>query len=378
MFDLNERAIFVTLAGSQAHGTARIGSDVDLRGVCVAPLEVRLSLFERFEQSEAPLSGTLWEQVRARIQLHPTAARGLEVRAECVVYELTKFVALCASANPNALEILFADERDWLFVTPTWRRLHAERMQFLTRKVQQTYLGYALAQLKRIRTHRSWLLTPPEKKPIRADFGLPDAGTLAKDDQNRLEQGIAEKVRSYGIDQLELPSSARSAVTERLRRFWQDREGCSEAELDERLRAVATHALGIPAAIVSTLNAEKKYLAAMKHWESYQTWQAERNEARAALEGQHGFDTKHALHLMRLMRMGLEVLETGELHVRRVDAAELNAIRDGALSYDQLLEAAADLQARMQAAAATSRLPDDIDPERVDRLAFEIIRDFGA
>ncbi|HWZ90209.1 MAG TPA: nucleotidyltransferase domain-containing protein, partial [Polyangiaceae bacterium] len=187
MFDLNERAIFVTLAGSQAHGTARIGSDVDLRGVCIAPLEVRLSLFERFEQSEAPLSGTLWEQVRARIQLHPTAARGLEVRAECVVYELAKFVGLCASANPNALEILFADERDWLFETPAWRRLHTERMQFLTRKVQQTYLGYALAQLKRIRTHRSWLLTPPEKKPNRADFGLPDAGTLTKDDQNRLE-----------------------------------------------------------------------------------------------------------------------------------------------------------------------------------------------
>ena len=55
----------------------------------------------------------------------------------------------------------------------------------------------------------------------------------------------------------------------------------------------------------------------MKHWDSYQTWKTHRNPARAELERQHGYDTKHAMHLIRLMRMGLEVLETGDLGVRR-------------------------------------------------------------
>lgn len=32
MFKLEEHTIFLTLAGSQAHGTARQGSDVDVRG----------------------------------------------------------------------------------------------------------------------------------------------------------------------------------------------------------------------------------------------------------------------------------------------------------------------------------------------------------
>jgi hypothetical protein len=42
---------------------------------------------------------------------------------------------------------------------------------------------------------------PPTKKPSSEDFGLPaHGGTLSADDQNRIEQGIAEKVRSYGID----------------------------------------------------------------------------------------------------------------------------------------------------------------------------------
>lgn len=377
MFDVSERTIFVALAGSQAQGTARDTSDVDLRGVCIAPLELRISLFQTFEQSEAPLAGSLHDGVLTRLRSHPTAAAGLRQRTETVIFELAKFVTLCAAGNPNALEILFADERDWLFETPVWRRLHAERAQFLTRKVQQTYLGYAMAQLKRIRTHRAWLLTPPTKKPTRSEFGLPDRGTLSKDDQHRLEQGIADKLRSYGIDNIEVPKAARIAIEDRLQRFWEDSLRCTSEELEQRMRAVATHALDIPASVVSTLNAEKRYLSTMKQWESYQTWKAERNAARAELERRHGYDTKHAMHLVRLMRMGLEVLQTGELRVHRPDAEELNAIRDGALSYDELMETAMALQAKMEGAAATSELPADVDYARVDRLVFELVGEAG-
>jgi hypothetical protein len=125
--------------------------------------------------------------------------------------------------------------------------------------------------------------------------------------------------------------------------------------------------------VVSTLNAERRYRAAMKHWESYQTWKSERNPARAELERRHGYDTKHAMHLIRLMRMGLEVLRTGDLVVRRPDADELNAIRDGALSFEDLLASAAALKEQMVHAAEESNLPDDVDHDRVDDLAFELM-----
>ena len=374
-FDFAAHTIFVTLAGSYAHGTARAGSDLDLRGVCVAPLELRLSLFRGFEQDESPIEGELWTKVLPRIEAHPTASRGLATRAESVIFDLAKFISLAATANPNALELLFTDESDWLLETPAWRRLHRERHAFLSQKVQQTYLGYAMAQLKRIKTHRSWLLHPPTTRPSRADFGLPDAGTLGHDDRNRLEQSLAETVQSYGIDSLDMPKASRIAVQERLQRFWIDQLACSEEELSTRMRALASHSLKLPSDIVATLNAERKYLAAVKHWDSYQTWKTERNPARAELERRHGYDTKHAMHLIRLMRIGLEVLETGELLVRRPDAAELIAIRDGALSYDQLLETATALQSRMQRAAQSSTLPVDVDRDRLDALAFELVRE---
>jgi hypothetical protein len=110
----------------------------------------------------------------------------------------------------------------------------------------------------------------------------------------------------------------------------------------------------------------------MKHWESYQGWKLGRNAARAKLEAEHGYDTKHAMHLIRLMRMGHEVLQSGELRVRRDDAAELSAIRDGALSYDALLEEATQLQSAMQDAAFSTKLPSGVDEARVDALAFSL------
>jgi predicted nucleotidyltransferase len=303
MFPLDQHTMFLTLAGSRAHGTARDGSDIDLRGVCVAPLAVRLSLFHSFEQYEGELPELLAETVRPRLERHPSASRALDIKIECVVFDVAKFVGLCATANPNALEILFADERDWVFETPVWRRLHDERQRFLTKKVQQTFHGYAMAQLKKIKTHRAWLSNPPTNKPSRADFGLQ-----------------------------------------------------------------------LPPDVVSALNSEKKYRAAMKHWDSYQTWKTDRNPARAELERRHGYDTKHAMHLIRLMRMGLEVLETGDLRVRRDDADQLSAIRDGAMPFDDLLAAAAGLQAAMEQAAAATSLPEAVDRNWVDDLLLALLQ----
>lgn len=367
--ELTRDTIFVTLAGSQAHGTAHAGSDVDLRGICVAPLDVRVSLFSSFEQHEGALDGALWDAVHARLLAHPTARQGLSVKTECVIFDVAKFLTLCASANPNALEVLFADERDWVHETETWRLIHRERHRFLSKKVQQTFLGYALAQLKKIKAHRAWLLAPPTEKPTRRALGLPEQSTLGRDEQNRIEQAITEQVRSYGLDTLEMPKALRIAVMERLRAVFTDSLSLPEEQLDDGLRAIAIGALALPRQVTDALAAERKYRGAMRHWDAYQGWKAERNPARAALEEKHGYDTKHAMHLVRLMKTGLELLETGELSVRRSDAAELRAIRDGALSYDQLIAQAQALEANMHDAARTTVLPDAIDFAFVEALA---------
>jgi hypothetical protein len=56
--------------------------------------------------------------------------------------------------------------------------------------------------------------------------------------------------------------------------------------------------------------------------------------------GQVGFhgNTKHAMHLVRLLRMGVEILRDGNVIVKRPDAEELLAIRNGAWTYDELVK----------------------------------------
>jgi hypothetical protein len=69
----------------------------------VAPLPVRLSLVGSFEQYEGPLHGEFAALVTPRLAAHPMACRGLATKVESVVFDLARFVGLCAFANPNAL-----------------------------------------------------------------------------------------------------------------------------------------------------------------------------------------------------------------------------------------------------------------------------------
>lgn len=370
---LAESTVFLTLAGSQAHGTATEKSDVDLRGVCVAPLSVRTSLFQEFEQTEESVPEELWSVVLPKLEGHPTAKHALGEKVESVVFDVAKFLKLCAAANPNALEILFADERDWVFARPEWTKIHEVRERFLTKRIHQTYLGYAAAQLKKIKTHRAWLLEPPRHKPTRGEFGLPENGTVGKDDQARIEQAIADRVRAYGFDNIKMSADLRIELQARLEEFQQDALSTHHGELLDRLRAVASHGLNLPPEVMQALNAEKKYRGAMKLWDSYESWKRNRNPARSELEREHGFDTKHGAHLIRLMRTGLEVVEKGELRVRRSDAVELMEIREGKWRYEELVEESEKLQGQIKVAAKQSGLPDEVDHAWVDGLAAGMI-----
>jgi hypothetical protein len=92
------------------------------------------------------------------------------------------------------------------------------------------------------------------------------------------------------------------------------------------------------------------------------------NPARAELEREHGYEyqARHAPRSAHAHRS--RDPRARELLVRRHDAAELIAIRDGALSFDELLATAAQLEHDMQRAAARTTLPEDVDHEQADRL----------
>lgn len=89
-----------------------------------------------------------------------------------------------------------------------------------------------------------------------------------------------------------------------------------------------------PIAIIKFNKSE--YKMSLNEHNKYWTWFTNKNEKRFINGGT--FDTKHAMHLVRLLRTGLEILQTGKVLVHRLDAKELLDIRNGSMTYDEILE----------------------------------------
>jgi predicted nucleotidyltransferase len=287
------------------------------------------------------------------------------------VFEIRKFVSLASQCNPNVIEVLFVADSDRLQVSPLGELLLEMRELFLTKRVRHTFAGYAHSQLRRIKGHRAWLLQPPKAPPTRAEFGLPESTLIPPDQLMAAEAAIKKKLDSWSVDFLdELDAGIRVTVQNRMA------EHLAEigVSMHEELWPGAARTLGLSDNFIELLAREKRYGAAKKTWTQYQTWLRERNPTRAAIEAKHGYDCKHGMHLVRLLRMCGEILETGRVNVRRPDAEELLSIRNGAWSYDRLVEWAEAEDARLQGLASKSKLPSAPDIEEIDRRLVQIIQ----
>jgi predicted nucleotidyltransferase len=340
---LAERTILLAKHGSHAYGTALPTSDLDIKGVAIPPVEYFHGYLWKFEQAES-------------------------YDPDLVVYDIRKFLKLAADCNPNIIEVLWADPGDYLQVTPAGHELLAARHLFLSRKAKHTFSGYAVSQLKRIKTHRQWLLDPPGDKPTRGDFDLPDSSFISPDDRAAAEAAVQKQIDSWGIDLEPLERPARIALEGRIAATLAE----MQIAADEQWNA-AGRVLGFSENFIDALGRERRYRAALRNWQQYQEWKANRNPERAALEAQHGYDCKHAMHLVRLLRMCREILTTGEVLVKRPDAEELLAIRGGAWDYDRLVGWAAEEDATLTELAKGSPLPHSPNRRGLDVLCIRLV-----
>jgi uncharacterized protein len=100
------------------------------------------------------------------------------------------------------------------------------------------------------------------------------------------------------------------------------------------------------------------------------------NPERQAAVAAFGYDTKDAMHTVRLLKMGLEILRGQGVIVRRPDAQELLAIRDGAWSLDEVLRWANDAETELDHLYETSTaIPGAPDRVRLDRLCQELVEE---
>jgi hypothetical protein len=99
-------------------------------------------------------------------------------------------------------------------------------------------------------------------------------------------------------------------------------------------------------------------------------------EKRKTLVEKYGFDVKNAVHLIRLLKMGIEFLTEGTLYVERtLDASQLLAIKNGQWTLEQVKAEAEKLFKLCEEAYIRSSLPNEPNYDAANTLCNIIVLD---
>jgi hypothetical protein len=356
---VEDHTIFECIVGSHAYGINTQESDIDKAGVMITDKSYIYGL-NRFDQ----------------FQNYPNEDK--------TIYDFRKAIRLISDNNPNMLDLIYTPDRCVLKLLTPWQEIIDNRHLFISKKAKFTFSGYAIAQLERIKTHRSYLLNPPKKQPERSDFGLSDQSFLPTTQlkaliNSSMNDFLVEETKEDFFDALDAVYGDYIIPL-----FWKFTK--------ENLRPIAMEWL--QAGLKSNLNClrslgptyikeeyldlterELAYYCASHEWQRYQQWSKTRNKKRADLEIKFGYDTKHGAHLVRLMRMGAEILQTGQVNVDRtnIDADELKAIKRGDWSYEQLEKYAKNMDEILNELYKTSKLQKTSDVNAINELCIDII-----
>ena len=232
---------------------------------------------------------------------------------DVVLYSLEKAVRLLLKSNPNIVGLLWLREEEYIHRHPLFEKIQESRDVFSSQAAADSFAGYAYDQLKRMEAFD--LERTAEYEELTAE--ITKRGPIGE-----LLEADGEKV---------LYLSTRWHIEhERLVRF-------------RKLHH--------------------------SHFSGYM------GEKRKAMVRRYQYDVKNAAHLIRLLRMGAEFLETGRLQVyRHSDAEELMRIKRGGWTLDQVKQEAEKLFAGIEASRARSPLKSSPDEAAAGQLLIDLHR----
>lgn len=338
---LTDQLVVKHYAGSIAYGTNLPTSDVDIRGIFCAD--------EIYQQSPWLSCGELT----------------ISSEEDTKYYELVKFLCLMVNQNPNIIETLWVDSVDVIQSSPAYEFLRQNRELLLSSKCAFTFSGYAHSQLNRIKGHNKWINNPQPVQP-------PKHGNYLKLIQNFTSKKIFNsdftnnynnflknnQIVHYGDDVYGVV--ANGGVT--------SIDGNGDFNVSAK-NHTELHTNEPPMFIIRYMHQQYK-IDKQRHTQ-YWDWKNNRNVKRSALEEQFGYDTKHAMHLIRLLRMSKEILTEHKVKVKRDDASELLEIREGKYDYETIIKMAENLQQETEGLYNTTKLRKRVNTTTAAKILLE-------
>lgn len=253
-------------------------------------------------------------------------------KTDTVVYGFNKIIRLLLECNPNTCEILGLDEEQYLIQSEWGRELIGNRGLFLSKRAIKSFGGYADAQLRRLQN------------------------ALARD---RMEQSDREN---------HIFKSVRNALEDFNRRYHTYEKGSIRLYIDKAENPELDTEIFV--------DADYRHMPLRDYHGMMRVMGAVVNDydkiGKRNKKKDDAHLNKHAMHLIRLFMMAIDILELGEIRTcRRGDLALLMKIRQGGFCQagggfsPEFYEMLEDYERRLEEACAATRLPDNPDMEKV-------------
>lgn len=260
---------------------------------------------------------------------------------DTVIYSFNKIVKLLLECNPNTCEILGLDEKHYLIKSPLGQELLDNSKIFLSKKAAKSFGGYAGAQLRRLQNAIARDSMPQKDKEIHI---LNSVKNALDDFAEKYEIFNKGSIRLY-IDKAENPKME------------------TEIFMDAHYQHLPLRDyVGMWAAMQNVVKDYDKI--------------GKRNNKK-----DENHLNKHAMHLIRLFMMAIDILEKGEIKTnRKDDLTLLLKIRTGGFlkedrTFDkEFYDILKDYEVRLEQATKKSILPDHPDMEKVEAFVEYINR----
>ena len=260
---------------------------------------------------------------------------------DTVIYGFNKFVSLLVNCNPNIIELLGLDDDQYYIRSELGQTLLDNRHLFLSKRAAASFGHFADAQLRRLQNAIARDSLPQSE---REQHILSSVRNALKDFNNRQREGERNNTRLY-VD---------AAVTEGL-----DTEIFLDADLKH-------YPLRRYTDMMNTLN------SVVRDYDKVGKRNHKKDDTHL---------NKHAMHLIRLFMMGIDILQDEEIRTHRPkeDLTLLMSIRNGdymeeGRMSDGFFDMLADYEERFEQAERASTLPDSPDMDRIEELVEEINR----
>lgn len=260
---------------------------------------------------------------------------------DTLIYSFNKAVRLFLDCNPNMIELLGLDEEQYLIKNALGQELLDHKDLFLSKRAVRSFGGYAGAQLRRLQNAIARDSMPQREREQHIYHSVKNALEDFRRKNASINRG---NVRIY-IDASDNPQF--------------ETELFIDAEYEHLPLRDYENMLGVMNSVIRDYDKIGK-----------------RNKKK---DDDHL--NKHAMHLIRLFMMAIDILEKGEIRTHRTEEAELlRSIRRGDFQkkdksfskdfYDLL----SDYENRLETAARESRLPEQPDMEKVEKFVEYVNR----